>query len=361
MKTRIILQDNLWFRGPPNYGNYELNGRSMIAVTPQLGRTASDDVAAKEKELEWLKKYTGRKGKGLVIAQEWFRPSGLIDRNLRESWLGILRRNAPKAKWCIFYDPILAFIQRGAMQPGQRPDFDRSAIWKIWKQDLDYLRPYFDHRQYWRLDNGHPVLYVWAAFALDNVERAFARARSEGLYVLADVLGTNVRPPHANGITGFTAALPSLIRQEYQLTTLRGAYLQAMKLAEEARDAEGYDFIPAGSCQYDDTTFLRARRRGETPLRITAESLSEVEEFLIEAMRRSEPIEGTRYLFWGTMNNWAEGTTVLPTKKQGKRFVKGGIGHYRFDHLKAIERVVFQGKGLAQAPDDGPDRGGGTG
>ena len=32
MKTRIVLQDNLWFRAAPRFSNYRLKGRTMIPV-----------------------------------------------------------------------------------------------------------------------------------------------------------------------------------------------------------------------------------------------------------------------------------------------------------------------------------------
>ena len=54
-------------------------------------------------------------------------------------------------------------------------------------------------------------------------------------------------------------------------------------------------------------------------------------------------LDGTRYLVWGTLNNWAEGTTVLPTIDKGKRFPARRLGNYRFAHLEAIRKTVFGG------------------
>ena len=54
MATKLIVQDNLWFTGEPQYANYYRNGRKMVAVTPRQGFTASADARAKRKELRWL-------------------------------------------------------------------------------------------------------------------------------------------------------------------------------------------------------------------------------------------------------------------------------------------------------------------
>lgn len=339
--TRLIVQDNLWFRGKPELWNYRLKGRSMIPVTPKLGLTSSDDPRAKGRELEWLMKYTGAEGRGVVVAQEWIRPGDYLDGNLRGTWLPVFERLAPEGRWCIFYDPILAARQRGLLKRRRSHlDFERAKIRTMWEGDLAYLQQYFDHPQYWRLRDGHPVLYVWAAFALKNVRGAFRYARSRTLYLLADVLGTDRRPPLVQGLTGFTAALPSIARGTYPLRDLLPRYEESYR---QLAAADGYDFVPAGSCQYDDSAFMAARDRGETPLRIFAREASDVEAFLELALSYARPIEGTRYLFWGTMNNWAEGTTVLPTRRKGRRFPGGGIGHYRLAHLQAIRRVVFGG------------------
>jgi hypothetical protein len=279
----------------------------MIPVRPKLGLTSSDDAVAKAKELRWVNRHTGERGSGVIIAQEWIKPDNFIDSNLRNPWLPTFEKEAPEGKWCIFYDPILAARQRGLLKKTDQLDFERRKLRRMWESDLDYLERYFAHPQYWRLRDGHPVLYVWAAFALKHV---------------------------------FTAALPNLERGFHRLRDLFPLYDKAYR---SAAAAERYDFIPAGSCQYDDAVFMEARGEGETPLQIIAAEVEEVEEFLELALSYSEPIDGTRYLFWGTLNNWAEGTTVLPTTRQGRRFPGDAIGHYRYAHLRAISRVVFGG------------------
>ncbi len=336
MDTRLVVQDNLWFTGRPWLGNYYLNGRPMVPVTPKLGFTSSSDVDAKRRELRWLNRYTGRKGRGVVIALQWHKPGNRIDRNLPSSWLPTFERISPLGKWCIFYDPILATRQRGLVKPGQPVDYARPKLFRQWKRDLEYLRPYFDHPQYWRI-GGEPVLYVWASFALRGIERVFAHARERGFYVLADVLGTDVLPPFANGITGFTVAIPTLERRRYRLPDLLRSFRRFYKAASRT----SHDHIPAGSCQYDDVAFMTARGLGEPPLQILAANRREVETFLALALSFAKPIDGTRYIFWGTLNNWAEGTSLLPTRRFGPTFGTRQIGHYHFEHLQAVRNVLF--------------------
>jgi hypothetical protein len=337
MATRLVIQDNLWFSGKPKYANYYRNGRKMVAVTPRQGLTASADTTAKQRELRWLSRYTGPKGRGVVIAQQWIEPGHLIDRNLRRSWLPLFESSAPDGRWCIFYDPVLANLQRGLIEPGELVNYARPRVMRQFKQDLAYLRRYFDHPQYWRLHDGHPVLYVWAAFNLRNVHHAFDHARKQALYVLADVLGSRVLPPAANGITGFTLGLPGLERRRYRLPEL----LPTFRELWAAGAASDRDFIPAASCQYDDSAFMRARDLGEAPLQVLAASSAEVEGFLAHALEHAHEIDGDRYLFWGTLNNWAEGTTVLPTIRSGAKFRETRLGNYSFAHLESIRNVLF--------------------
>ena len=330
---KLILQDNLWFRGAPHYANYRLNGEWMVPIVPRLGFTDSDDLAAKEQELKWLKKYTGRGGRRLVIAQEWIKPSGLIDGHLRKWWPTFLENNAPKARWCIFYDPVLAMRQRGVIGPIESVvDFGWPEVAQVWRNDLAYLaKHYFDHSRYWRL-RGKPMLYVWAGYALTNTDREFAQAR-KSVYLLLDVLGaTQKRPLEADGYTGFTAALPGMERRRHRLSDLLPDYEREYR---KMQTLGNYDLIPAGSCQYDDWAFML-----EKPLQILASSRDDVEEFLRLARSYAAPIEGTKYVFWGTMNNWAEGTSVLPTIREGKHFRSDRIGQYGFEHLRAVREVV---------------------
>ncbi len=181
------------------------------------------------------------------------------------------------------------------------------------------------------------MIYVWASFALRGADKAFAHARKQGLYVLADILGSDVLPPHANGVTGFTVGIPSLERRSYRLPDLMPTFRRRYRKAA----ASAFDHIPAGSCQYDDTAFLAARGRGETPLQVLAANRREVERFLALALSFARPIDGTRYVFWGTLNNWAEGTSLLPTRSWGREFGTRQIGHYHFAHLEAVRNVLF--------------------
>ena len=36
--AQLVVQDNLWFRGPPHFSNYRIRGESMVPVDPLLGR-----------------------------------------------------------------------------------------------------------------------------------------------------------------------------------------------------------------------------------------------------------------------------------------------------------------------------------
>jgi len=86
----LITQDNLWFNGPPTYGGYKINGKSMIPVLPLLGFTNSWDRRVKAQELQWLLRCTSRQGNGLVISQEWIQPNDGINSFIQNPFLPLV-------------------------------------------------------------------------------------------------------------------------------------------------------------------------------------------------------------------------------------------------------------------------------
>ena len=329
---RVITQDNLWFTGPPRFENYRRRGRRMISVDPLLGRTASSDPEAKSQELQWLLRYTGRTGSGLVVAQQWTRPTGRISRNL-PAWLDLFERHGRRARWVIFYDPVLALFFR----LGKRPplDFGTADALAVWKSDLDHLAPFFEGDRYFRL-GGRPVLYVWAVHGgIFNAGRAFGEADRRGLYVLGDVFGGGRRPANLRGATGFTSVIPGLGQQDHELVDV------VPRLEEEFRRWSGdLPTIPAASMQYDDTEF-QAVQGTRRPSRILARSRDDLR-LLLGTLRRAAGPRG--HVFLGTANNWAEGTTLLPTIASGPEFgAAERMGQYHFAHLEVLREVLFPG------------------
>ena len=69
-------------------------------------------------------------------------------------------------------------------------------------------------------------------------------------------------------------------------------------------------------------------------------------DFLRLAQRNSRSIDGERYVFFGTTNNWAEGSSILPTRLGGELFLDNStsalrIGDYGFEHLEAMREALF--------------------
>lgn len=340
---RLVVQDNLWFSAAPGFANYILNGRKMIPFEPLQGRTASSDLDAKRQELQWLLRYTGRGGSGLVIAQEWIRPGDPIDRNL-DPWLSVFERHGRRAKWCVFYDPVLAARQR-ALADRIPIDFGRSELLAMWRADLDHLERHLSHPKYWRID-GRPVLYVWAVHGgIENAGRAFGEADRRGLYVLGDVLGGRRKPANMRGVTGFVSAVPGLVRpgDHRRVTDL------LPDLEQEFRHwtGTGLNFIPAASLQYDDTEFQEALgSSGQAPVRLLAHKRDDARRVL-ELLRR---FARSGFILLGTANGWAEGTTLLPTARDGTEFREDRIGHYHFAHLELVRDVLFPNVGAYDGP-----------
>lgn len=354
--VRLITQDNLWFSGAPVYGNYKLYGKWMIPVFPLLGCTNSWDIRVKKQELQWLLRYTARDGSGLVVSQEWIQPGDGICSFIRSVFLPVLEKHGNKALWNVFYDPVLAALQRHLIS-APPVDFRIPGVRKMWEDDLKFIRrEYFGHRRYWKI-GGKPVLYVWSVPALIGADKAFAAARRKGVYLLGDVQSSQVgNPAYLDGLppldcaTGFLAAIDILAAAETTIGEWIAYFAGLYKSWNEETKKRGLSFIPAGSCQYDDTEF--ALLIDKKPTRILARNRGEVEDYLAAAGAAARTVGGTRYIFWGTANNWAEGTTLLPTRlvPAGERFyvpkkLAGKpvrrIGNYGFEHLGAVKKVLF--------------------
>ncbi len=353
---RLVTQDNLWFSGAPSYGNYKLYGKWMIPIFPLLGCTNSWDVRVKKQELQWLLRYSAHDGSGLVVSQEWIQPGDGICSFIRTVFLPILEKHGNKALWNVFYDPVLAALQRKLITVPPI-DFRLPAVRKMWEDDLKFIRrEYFGQRQYWKI-GGKPVLYIWNVPALIGADAAFAAARRQGVYLLGDVLNSQVSNPAyldglppLDGATGFTVVIDVLAGAETTIGEWLPYFAGLYKSWNEETGKRGLGFMPAGSCQYDDTEF--GLLIDKKPTRILARNRGEVEGYLSAAGAAAKPVGGTRYVVWGTSNNWAEGTTLQPTRlvADDKRFyvlkkLAGKpvrrIGPYGFEHLEAVKKVLF--------------------
>ena len=343
---RVVAQHNLWFEGRPRFRNYRLQGKSMLAVVPRLGLKSSDNRQMLRQEMQWLHRYTGRDGGQFNYSLEWISPYHLIDRNLNEIFLPEIEQT--RARWHIFYDPVLAVRNRG-LSHAIPVDFSKSKIAQMFRSDLDYMwSRYFNLNSYWHLRD-KPVLYFWAvASAVKNVGQVLSEAQQQGVYVLGEVFGSPNHPPPVDGLTGFVASTPELQGLQVDVPTVlpifRNYYEQHDGVAAFDRESRP-DLIPAMSCQYDDTNFRSIIGGPQT--RILANDRNDVEDFLRLAGSFAKKIDGQKYVWIGTTNNWAEGSTLLPTADDGPRFLDSSsglakIGNYGYEHLKAVRNVFFQ-------------------
>lgn len=339
---RIISQHNLWFRGRPRYTNYKLQGRSMISVAPLLGRRDSSDPIALDQEMQWLHRYTGRDGSNFVYSLEWIRPGDVIDLNLNEVFLPAVEKT--RAHWNLFYDPVLAVRQRD-LSSDLPIDYSRPAIARALRSDIAYFAArYFDHPQYWHL-NGKPVLYVWSvSTSLVNAEKLFEEARNLGIYLLGDVFGGRFEVPALDGYTGFVASTPEIQGRFTDVESILPIFREYYERFRDGEDHAPGDMIPALSPQYDDSDFQSILDGPQT--RVLARDRGEVEAFMRLAKSSARGVDGQRHVFCGTTNNWAEGSTLLPTRPGEQPFADTStgllrIGDYGFEHLEALHRVFF--------------------
>lgn len=345
---RLVSHLSLWFKGSPEFANYLLNGRRMVPFDPLLGFTDSSDRAVMRQQMQWVNRYTGDSGANCIYSLEWIKPEfednevfdSVIDGNIRRAFLPELEET--RSRWNIFYDPILAPLQR--LLATQPPiDYSRSDVFRMWVSDLDYLQQYFDHPTYWRID-GKPVLNIWAVpDGMVNAQPAIDEARRRGLYVMGDTFGRPGAVPQMDGRTGFVATTPEItdIRREWDL---RDVFPFFERYFEPTND--GVDVIPALSCQFDDTEFREALGDPHNAIRILARNREDIEAFFALALSYAQPIGGERYIYAGTLDNWAESSGFFPTELREPAFWdhRGGlrrVGYYGFEHFEAVRRALF--------------------
>ena len=333
----LVAQDNLWFRSSGD--NYLIDGKTILPFEPRQGRTSSSDPLAKMQELQWLFRYTSQTGDAAILSQEWIAPSDLIDKNLRRTFLPLIELT--EARWNLFYDPVQASIWRGFGEPGP-VDFSRPEIFEMWRKDLEYFeRQYFNHPNYWKI-RGKPVLHVWAVRQLiENADQAFEMARKRGIYICGDTFGQKGPEPPIDCRTGFTAATPDIVGSG----RFRTAQQVLSNFERYFLDDDDKDLIPAFSFQYDDEEFRTRLGLGGSSIQILAESRTDVRNWLNLATRHAKPIDGTRYIWVGTLNNWAEATSIYPTAGGEREFWGPGLRRraqpYGYAILEEIERKLY--------------------
>lgn len=340
------FQENLWHRvrADGSVSNVFLTGDPALDYPhPKRGWTDSGDVGAKRREFRRMRR---------SLAPELLRPCvqwqkihrdgahtgapNYADLQLQRYWPDLLAEELPEARWAIFYDPILAARQNlyGGAASGMERQWWRDECVALWRHHLRHFEDrYFGHPAYWHQD-GRPVVYVWALHSVEGMEPLL---RESGCFVLGDVFG---RPPGLGpygGVdvaTGFVSVLPGM-----RGTLDPSRVLRTIRSEADRWRSLGYPVMGAGSLQYDDTRFRAATDRGQATV-MTNRSQRDLDRFARGL------VEATDWLatWFGTWNNWPEGTTLLPTKRSipGVRpaFPAGRVGWYGNRHLRAVRRAI---------------------
>lgn len=330
-RTVLVTQDNLWFHGPAKYEH--------CPFEPLIQRN-SDDPRLLRQHLQLLFRYTGdRRGRNVVLAETYQQPWDFIDLTLRDDLLPILQRTG--SRFCVFYAAPGSAKRRGLHEGDGPVNFARPEILEMWREDLDHLETYWTSSpSYWRID-GRPVMVLWGArTTIVNADQALEEARRRGWLIFGDVFGQNGPTPPIDGATGFVCATPNMAAQRRRWT-VREALPQFAAYFSWYQRLYPY-FMPATSFQYDDAPY--SELIGKEPLQVLAASIDDVRAWLELVRTWITTIGDDRPFFLGTLNNYREGTTLLPTVDRQPRYLGGdGMGHYHFDHLQALD-VLFESR-----------------
>lgn len=185
-------------------------------------------------------------------------------------------------------------------------------------------------------------MHVWAAKELvRNADDLFAAAIKSGIYICGDVFGQVGEEPPLDCRTGFTAATPDIVGRG-RTQSVREVLSAFQGYYEEPTEK---DMIPAFSFQYDDVSFRTTLGLGGTAIQILAQGRNDLKSWLRLADRHSEPIDGTRYVWVGTLNGWAEATSIYPTEKGDAEFWREGdpltVQPYHYAKLEELQRELF--------------------
>jgi hypothetical protein len=237
-------------------------------------------------------------------------------------------------------------------------NFDDPKVYQAFVSDFaHFATKYFAQPQYLKL-NGRPVIYIYAAWNFHGnyagaIKEARAKAQEQGydVYIVGDALRADRFDKNLaaqfDADTTFTfliAGLPHYADMGQAATGIDKFFQSWRKRMQGVKVVgrnESVNFQPAWAPQFDNRLFEPGNS-----IYVPALSKDQVLAMAQAAQNNAEEVgadktikldSDNQKLIWvNTWNNWAEATTVEPTKDQGPKYP---AGNYQFDMLEVIRDV----------------------
>jgi hypothetical protein len=313
-----------WYVG----GDWSRHG---YAGTPLLGTYDTSDPTVAEQHIDWAATAID------VLVISWWGEESISSDHFRKGFLQA--RNLPKTKFCLLYESI------GRLRnPGDSVIyFDNDSILDLLIADFQFLKgEYFGHEQYYKLDDGRPVIVMYVTRIFRNFNKQFLNMLQEAIGMDVFIIGDepffweNDDPYTAyNGInrddgqpvfeayTAYNMFVNELVVQGESAT----GYMMREALPVYKRWAAVTMFYPHILTSYHDF-------RGHEPLSGGKEGfLRQLETFacLPKTNKRNNHAL-PNMLFVTSFNEWWEGTTIEPAKEYGYLYLDA-LAEFRKNYI----------------------------
>jgi hypothetical protein len=304
------------------YPWYEGNdwSRHGYVGTPVLGLYDTSDPTVAEQHIEWAAPATD------VLVISWWGEDGIAADHLHRGFLNA--RNLHKTKFCLIYESMGRLQQ----QPNETGvDFANELVMQQLIEDFQFLKDeYFGHEQYYKLDDGRPVVVMYVTRIFRNFHKQYLIDLQEAIGMDLFIIGDEpFFRANDNPFTAYNGIYDNQGDTVFEAYTAYNMFEnEYVAPGESATDYMMREAMPVYERWSADTLFypniLTSYHdfRGHEPLLGGKEGfLQQLEAF--SCLPKPQGLADTipNMMFVTSFNEWWEGTTIEPAAEYGNIYL----------------------------------------
>ncbi|KAG7362885.1 glycosyl hydrolase family 99 protein [Nitzschia inconspicua] len=296
--------------------------------TPLLGLYDTSDPSVAEQHIEWAAPATD------VMVISWWGEDGITSDHFKNGFLQA--SNLHETKFCLLYESI------GRLRDENETEihFEREDVVDQLIEDFLVLKDlYFGHEQYYKLDDGRPVVVMYVTRIFRNFEKQHLIDLQEAIGMDLFIIGDETF--FWEFVDPFTArnGVDSQGQSIFDSYTAYNMFVdELVKPGESAKDYMMREALPVYQRWADDTLFyphvLTSYHdfRGHEPLGGGKEGfLEQLKTFA--CLPKPETANGLpNMLFVTSFNEFWEGTTIEPTEEYGSLYLDALV-EFKQNHI----------------------------